>query len=60
MWSALSDERTDLSFARVTLSNDKVCYQYVQFTFYMLLNVYTIYKSYLPGSITGATRFSEK
>jgi hypothetical protein len=40
MWGALSDERTGLSFARVTVTNN-VCFQYVQFTFYMLLNVYT-------------------
>jgi hypothetical protein len=42
MWGALSDEKTGLSFARVTGSSN-VCCQYVQFTFYMLLNVYTIY-----------------
>jgi hypothetical protein len=40
MWGALSDERTGLLFARVTVSS-KVCCQYVQFTSYMLLNVYT-------------------
>jgi hypothetical protein len=45
MWGALSDDRTDLSFARVTVSSNKsaVCCQYVQFTFYVLLNGYAIY-----------------
>jgi hypothetical protein len=53
MWGALSDERTGLS-------QSAVCCQYVQFTFYMLLNVciyvnicmYNIYKALLsPGSV---------
>jgi hypothetical protein len=46
MWGTLSDERTGLSFARV-------CCQYVQFTFYMLLSVYTVYIQGLvsPGSV---------
>jgi hypothetical protein len=35
---ALSDERTGLLFARVTVSSIVYC-QYVQLTFYMLLNV---------------------
>jgi hypothetical protein len=39
IWGALSDERTGLSFSRVTVSNSKVCCQYVQFLFYLLLNV---------------------
>jgi hypothetical protein len=44
MWGALSDERMCMSFARVTVSSNKsVVSTYVQFTFYMLLNVYTIY-----------------
>jgi hypothetical protein len=40
MWGALSDERTGLSFARLSQ-------QYVQFAFYKLLNVciYNIYKA---------------
>jgi hypothetical protein len=38
MSGALSDERTGLSFAKVTVISSKSC-QYVQFTFYMLLNV---------------------
>jgi hypothetical protein len=49
MWVALSDERMGLSFSRVT-----VCCQYVQFIFYMLLNIciYNIYRaSVSPGSV---------
>jgi hypothetical protein len=50
MWGALSDERTGLSLARVTVSSNK----YSQFTFYMLLDVFTynIYKaSVSAGSV---------
>jgi hypothetical protein len=47
MWGALFDESTGLSFARVTVSSNKSVVKYVQFTFYMLLNVciYNIHKA---------------
>jgi hypothetical protein len=56
MWGALCDKRTGLSLARVTVSSIKfvVVVSYVQFTFYMLLNVciYNMYKaSVSPGSV---------
>jgi hypothetical protein len=38
MWGALSDERTGLSFARLSQQKYLSC-QYVQFTCYKLLNV---------------------
>jgi hypothetical protein len=53
MWSALSDESTSLSFARLS-QQYYVSYQYVQFTCYKSLNVciYNIYKaSVSSGSV---------
>jgi hypothetical protein len=50
-----SDERTDLSFSRVTVSSKK---SVVSFTFYILLNVclYNIYRaSVSPGSLQQTT-----
>jgi hypothetical protein len=52
-WGALPDERTGLTLARVTASSNVSC-RYVQFAFYMLLNVciYNIHKaSVSPGSV---------
>jgi hypothetical protein len=49
---ALCDERTDLSFTRLPVSSNKTLCRCVQFTFYLLLNVfiYNIYKvSASPG-----------
>jgi hypothetical protein len=41
MWGALFDERTGLSFARVTVSSNK-----------SVVNMYNIYKAYVsPGSV---------
>jgi hypothetical protein len=55
MWDSLSDERTGLTFARVTVSSSKyVASLYKIFTFYMLLEVgiYNIYKaSVSAGSV---------
>jgi hypothetical protein len=49
MWGALSDERTGLLFARVTVGST-VCCQYVQFT--LNVCIYNIYKaSVSPGSV---------
>jgi hypothetical protein len=46
-----SDERTGLSFARVTVSSNVSC-QYVQFTFDVIKCIYNIYKAFVsPGSV---------
>jgi hypothetical protein len=53
MWGALSDERTGLSFARLSQQYEVFC-RHVQFAFYKLLNVciYNIYKaSVSSGSV---------
>jgi hypothetical protein len=47
-------ERTVLSFARVTVISSKSC-QYVQFTFYMLLNV-CIYNTYKASVSLGSVQ----
>jgi hypothetical protein len=53
MWGDLSDERTGLSFARLSQQYYDPC-QYVQFALYKLLSVciYNIYKAYVSsGSV---------
>jgi hypothetical protein len=50
MWGALSDERTGLSFARVTVSSSKSVVSMYNI-FYMLLNVCIYKTSVSAGSV---------